>query len=255
MVLDAGDLYVVGAFGDKLDGHRVHGSRQLEGLVAELEAHGSVCLGEVVDRESDDLGRWLAEEQDQEPREERSASVMASLWSSSLCSIRAQRTGWRQHDGVVVARRKRRKPTPYPSDLSDAQWELIAPMVPAALPGGRPAIHDRRRIVEGILYVNRTGCSWWQLPHDFPPWQTVFGYFRRWNESGVTDRIHDALRAKLRDRSGRDPMASAGMVDAQAVKGADTVGADTRGWDGGNGSTAGSDTWSRTCWACWWSCW
>ncbi|ELB89848.1 putative transposase, partial [Rhodococcus wratislaviensis IFP 2016] len=124
------------------------------------------------------------------------------------------------------ARRKRRKPTPYPSDLTDAQWELIAPMVPTALPGGRPAIHDRRRIVEAILYVNRTGCSWRQLPHDFPPWQTVFGYFQRWNESGVTDRIHDALRAKLRDRSGRDPMASAGMVDAQAVKGADTVGTD-----------------------------
>ncbi|MFD7011219.1 transposase, partial [Rhodococcus jostii] len=105
--------------------------------------------------------------------------------------------------GSVVARRKRRKPTPYPSDLTDTQWELIAPMVPTALPGGRPAIHDRRRIVEAILYVNRTGCSWRQLPHDFPPWQTVFGYFQRWNESGVTDRIHDALRAKLRDRSGR----------------------------------------------------
>ncbi|WP_155773036.1 transposase [Rhodococcus opacus] len=65
--------------------------------------------------------------------------------------------------GAVVARRKRRKPTPYPSDLTDAQWELIAPMVPAALPGGRPAIHDRRRIVEAILHVNRTGCSWRQL--------------------------------------------------------------------------------------------
>ncbi len=135
--------------------------------------------------------------------------------------------------GAVIARRKRRKPTPYPSDLTDSQWELIAPMVPAALPGGRPAIHDRRGIVEAILYVNRTGCSWRQLPHDFPPWQTVFGYFQRWNESGVTDRIHDALRAKVRDRGGRDPMASAGMVDAQAVKGADTVGSDTRGWDGG----------------------
>ncbi|EKT77989.1 hypothetical protein WSS_A34792 [Rhodococcus opacus M213] len=75
--------------------------------------------------------------------------------------------------------------------------------------------------MEAILHVNRTGCSWRQLPHDFLPWQTVFGYFQRWNESGVTDRIHDALRAKLRDLSGRDPMASAGMVDAQAVKGAD----------------------------------
>jgi transposase len=120
----------------------------------------------------------------------------------------------------------------YPSDLTDAQWMLIAPMV-AARPGGRPPIHSRRRIVEAILYVNRTGCSWRQLPHDFPPWDTVYWYFKTWNTEGVTDRIHDALRAAVRDADGRDPMASAGIVDAQSVNGADTVGAATRGYDAG----------------------
>ncbi len=99
--------------------------------------------------------------------------------------------------------------------------------------GGRPPIHSRRRIVDAILYVNRTGCSWRQLPHDFPPWDTVYWYFKTWNEAGVTDRIHDALRAAVRDADGRDPMASAGIVDAQSIKGADTVGKDSRGYDAG----------------------
>lgn len=119
-------------------------------------------------------------------------------------------------------------PTRYPSDLTDAQRELVAPH-----PGGRPAIHSRRRIVNAILYVNRTGCSWRQLPHDFPPSDTVYWYLKSWNEAGVTDRIHDALRAAVRDADGRDPMASAGIVDAQSVKGADTVGNISRGYDAG----------------------
>lgn len=123
-------------------------------------------------------------------------------------------------------------PRRYPSDLTDDQWAWIEPMVPIK-PGGRPAIHPRRRIVEAILYLNRTGCSWRQLPHDFPPWDTVYWYFKRWNVEGTTDRIHDALRAANRDGAGRDPMASAGIVDAQSVKGADTVGAATRGFDAG----------------------
>lgn len=121
-------------------------------------------------------------------------------------------------------------PRPYPSDLTDEQWKLIAPMVPVK-PGGRPAKHPRRRIVEAILYITRTGCAWRQLPHDFPPWDTVYWYFQRWNADGTTDRIHDALRDAARDAVGRDPMASAGIVDAQSVKGADTVGKDSRGYD------------------------
>jgi len=122
-------------------------------------------------------------------------------------------------------------PSRYPSDLTDEQWALIEAMVPVRS-GGRPAIHPRRRIVEAILYVNRTGCSWRQLPHDFPPWDTVYWYFKRWNAEGTTDRIHDALRAATRDAAGRDPMASAGIV-ARSVKGADTVGTSSRGYDAG----------------------
>jgi transposase len=120
----------------------------------------------------------------------------------------------------------------YPSDLTDAQWVLIAPMVEPRS-GGRPAKHSRRRIIDAIQYLIRTGCSWRQLPHDFPPWETVYWYFKTWNDAGVTDRIHDALRAAVRDAEGRDPLASAGIVDAQSVKGADTVGSDSRGYDAG----------------------
>ncbi|MBW8767132.1 MAG: IS5 family transposase, partial [Geodermatophilales bacterium] len=127
----------------------------------------------------------------------------------------------------------------YPSDLTDAQWALIEPLVPVlssrgrGTRGGRPPKYPRRRIVDAILYVDRTGCSWRQLPHDFPPWDTVYFYFQRWAADGTTDRIHDALRDAVRDAAGRDPMASAGAVDSQTVPGASTVGRNSRGWDAG----------------------
>ena len=121
----------------------------------------------------------------------------------------------------------------YPSDLTDEQWAVIEPLVPAPRSGGRPAVHARRWIVDAILYVNRTGCAWRQLPHDFPPWATVFWYFKRWRQDRVVDGIHDALRDRVRDTAERDPMASAGCIDAQSVKGADTVGAAVRGYDAG----------------------
>src|SRR3954447_3131274 len=91
----------------------------------------------------------------------------------------------------------------YPSDLTDAQWALIEPLVPVrstrgkGTRGGRPPKFPRRRIVDAILYLDRTGCSWRQLPHDFPPWDTVYFYFSRWAADGTVDRIHDALRKGL----------------------------------------------------------
>jgi transposase len=127
----------------------------------------------------------------------------------------------------------------YPSDLTEAQWALIEPLVPAhstrgkGTRGGRPLKYSRRRIVDAILYVDRTGCSWRQLPHDFPPWETVYFYFQRWAADGTTDRIHVALRDAVRDAAGRDPMASAGAVDSQTVSGAATVGTASRGYDAG----------------------
>lgn len=123
-------------------------------------------------------------------------------------------------------------PRGYDSDLTDEQWRLIEPLLPPPTTAGRREKHPRREIVNAILYVVRTGCAWRLLPREFPPWQTVFWYFKRWRD-GTLDRVHDALRDQLRDADGRDLMASAAIVDAQSVKGADTVGRATRGYDGG----------------------
>jgi transposase len=121
----------------------------------------------------------------------------------------------------------------YPSDVTAKQWLLIEPLLPPPNTGGRPEKHPRREIVNAIFYVLRTGCAWRQLPHDLPPWQTVYWYFKRWRDDGTVGRLHDALRDRLRDACARDPMASAAIIDAQSVKGADTVGRDSRGYDAG----------------------
>jgi len=121
----------------------------------------------------------------------------------------------------------------YPSDTSNAQWALIEPLLPAPHKGGRPEKHPRRAVVDAILYVVRTGCSWRQLPGDFPPWQTVYWYFNQWEQAKTTDKILPVVREQLRVQEGRDPEPSAGLIDSQSVKGADTVGADTRGYDAG----------------------
>lgn len=124
----------------------------------------------------------------------------------------------------------------YPSDLSDAEWAVVEPLLPAPTNhprGGRPEKHARRDIVDAILYVVRTGCAWRQLPVDFPPWETVYWYFTRWEQQKLTFRMVDALRAQVRTGEGRDPEPSAGLMDSQSVKAADTVGIDTRGYDAG----------------------
>jgi len=119
----------------------------------------------------------------------------------------------------------------YPSDLTDEQWDLIEPLLPVPKRGGRPEKHPRRSIVDGILYVVRTGCAGRYLPVDFPPWQTVYWYFSRWERDKVTDTMLTALREQLRVQQGRNPQPSAGIIDSQSVKGADTVPRDTRGYD------------------------
>ncbi|WP_394468209.1 IS5 family transposase [Kutzneria buriramensis] len=124
----------------------------------------------------------------------------------------------------------------YPSDLTDAEWAVVEPLLPpptAHPQGGRREKHPRRDLVDAILYVVRSGCSWRQLPVDFPPWETVYWYFTRWEQQRLTFRLLDALRARVRTDAGRDPDPSAGLMDSQTVKGADTVGADTRGYDAG----------------------
>jgi transposase len=113
----------------------------------------------------------------------------------------------------------------YPSDLTDAQWQVIAPHLPADRPGrrGRPRIWPLRRIIEAILYVDRTGCAWRYLPADFPPWQTVYGYFAAWRDDGTLARLHAALRARARAAAGRNPEPTAAVIDSQSVRAADTV--------------------------------
>ncbi len=121
----------------------------------------------------------------------------------------------------------------YPSDLTDAQWAIIEALLPPPRRGGRPEKHPRRAIVDAILYVVRTGCSWRQLPTDFPPWQTVYWYFTAWEQAKVTHAVLAALRGELRQHEGRDAEPTAGIIDSQSVKGADTVGRRTRGYDAG----------------------
>ncbi|MBP2364784.1 IS5 family transposase [Pseudonocardia parietis] len=128
-----------------------------------------------------------------------------------------------------MARRRKR----YPSDTSDEQWALIETLLPAPGSGGRPEKHPRRDVVDAILYVVRAGCSWRALPADFPPWQTVYWYFNRWEQQRVTEKILPIVRRQLRAAEGRDPEPSAGIIDSQSVRGADTVGRDSRGYDAG----------------------
>ena len=121
----------------------------------------------------------------------------------------------------------------YPSDLTDAQWQVIVPHLPADQPGrrGRPRVWPLRRIVEGILYVDRTGCAWRYLPSDFPPWRTVYGYFAAWRDDGTLARLHDVLRARVRAAAGRNAEPTAAVIDSQSVRAADTVPKASRGWD------------------------
>jgi len=106
----------------------------------------------------------------------------------------------------------------YPSDLTDEEWQLIEPLVPPVNSGGRRADHLRRESVNAIFYVLRTGCQWRFLPHDLPPWKTVYTYFRTWRLDGTWERIHDALRRQVRQAAGRHPHASASILDSQSVK-------------------------------------
>jgi transposase len=127
---------------------------------------------------------------------------------------------------------------PYRTDLSDARWALIDPMLSAwradrAGLGISPIQHDLREIVNAILYVNRTGIAWEYLPHDFPPFKTVHGYFALWEKEGLTEAIHDALRGKVRQAAGRDAEPTAAILDAQTVKTSTNVPEHRQGIDAG----------------------
>ncbi|MFL5660637.1 MAG: IS5 family transposase [Ktedonobacteraceae bacterium] len=106
----------------------------------------------------------------------------------------------------------------YPSDLTDEQWALLEPLVPALSPEAAYQVHERREIVNAILYVLRSGCPWRMLPHEFPAWGTVYYYFRRWQREGTWDQVLRALRMQVRRKQGRDEEPSAAIIDSQSIK-------------------------------------
>jgi putative transposase len=120
----------------------------------------------------------------------------------------------------------------YPTDLSDEEWGLLETYLPASKWRGRPRLHSPREILNAIFYLLKSGCQWRMLPREFPPWKTVFHYFRAWRLDGTWERLNRTMRRLLREKLGRDPEPSAGIVDAQSAK-STGVGGEQRGFDGG----------------------
>ena len=106
----------------------------------------------------------------------------------------------------------------YASDVSDTEWRIIHRLLPTSKPGGRPRSTDLRTVVNAIFYVLRSGCAWRMLPQDFPPYSTVYMYFRQWQKDGTWEKLHDVLRDRLRRQEGRQKSPSAAIVDSQSVK-------------------------------------
>ena len=117
----------------------------------------------------------------------------------------------------------------YPTDLTDSQWDIIHELIPPAKSGGRPRSLDMRMVVNAILYVVVGGIQWRMLPKEYPKWQSVYTYFRNWKQAGVWRRIHDTVRAKVRQRVGRHKHPTGGCLDSQSVKTTAVPG--TRGFD------------------------
>ncbi|GLW59628.1 transposase [Kitasatospora phosalacinea] len=145
------------------------------------------------------------------------------------CDCLAHRFGNAADHGV----RERR----YPTDMSEAEWAVVRPLLP--VPGwlrgrgGQPESYCHRAMLDAIRYLVDNGVKWRAMPADFPPWDRVYAFFRRWCERGLVREFHDRLRRKVREQAGRDPEPGAGVIDSQSIKADAVVGADSRGFDGG----------------------
>lgn len=130
----------------------------------------------------------------------------------------AEEGTWIVQEKEQVSRFRTRLYQAYPSNLTDAQWAVLEPLIPAIKPDAAFYVHARRAIVDAILYVLRSGCPWRALPHDFPAWQTVYHYFRQWQREGVWDRVLVSLRMQVRQKQGREAEPRAAISDSQSIK-------------------------------------
>jgi transposase len=125
----------------------------------------------------------------------------------------------------------------YPTDMTDAEWAEVRPLLPTPRwmrgRGGRPEGYCHRTVLDAIRYLVDNGVKWRAMPADFPPWDRVYAFFRRWRDHALVKEFHDRLRAQVRERLGRDAEPTAGVIDSQSVKADAVVGADSRGFDGG----------------------
>ena len=121
--------------------------------------------------------------------------------------------------------------TAYPSDLTDQEWIIIGKMIPKAKKGGRKRSVSIRQILNAVFYVLDNGIKWRSLPHDYPAWETVYGYFRKWTNAGTLEKIHRKLRKLARMRAGKDSDETVAIIDSQSVK--TTEEAQSKGYDAG----------------------
>jgi transposase len=121
-------------------------------------------------------------------------------------------------------RRYRRDGLRYESDVTDAEWSEVGPMIPPALPGGNRRRVDIREVLNGVMFILSSGCQWRAIPKDLPPRSTIYDYLDRWSHDGTLERIHHALYVKCREQSGREASPTAAVIDSQSVKSAEKGG-------------------------------